>query len=211
MSEWFRRETWSAADAEDFDRRLLRARPHNRAQYLRIQAVHLAEAQPPCYSAALDLLDRVISGYSDSMELAQVHSQRAECLVALERPDAAIAAFRQAMAQERAFPQFRTTAYLLFAYFVATQDLRELFAEARRALAEFGTDDVFPYQHFYHNAALALISSQTGDHQAAELCARRALEAAGRKTSPFPRHPTFGLVDRLNPKVLGRLTRLAAG
>jgi tetratricopeptide (TPR) repeat protein len=211
MSEWFRRETWSTADAEDFDRRLLRARPHNRAQYLRIQAVHLAEAQPPLHRAALSLLDLVISEYPVPMQLAQAHSQRGECLAALEQPDAAIAAFHQAMVQERAYPQVRTAAYLLFAYFVATHGLGEFFVEARQVLAEFGTDEVFPSQHFYHNAALALIASQTGDHKTAELCARRALEAAGRTTSPFPRHPTFGLVDRPDPKVLGRLTTLAAG
>lgn len=39
--DWFRRRTWTREDREDFRKRLSRARPHNRAQYARIQAGYL--------------------------------------------------------------------------------------------------------------------------------------------------------------------------
>jgi hypothetical protein len=42
--DWFRTPGWDDGAREDFERRLARARPHNRPQYLKIRALALREA-----------------------------------------------------------------------------------------------------------------------------------------------------------------------
>ena len=210
-TDWFRRTTWTPTDAADFTKRLARSRPHNRPQYLRIQAVHLAEAEPPHWEAALQLLDRLIHQYPDQTQLAQAHFQRAECLLALSRADEAIEAFREAMATERRFPNSRTTAYLAFAYWIATTGRVGMFEEALDVLEEFGNDEVFPMQLYLHNAALALIAASSGDKAVARDAARRALHASQRLHSGFRYHPHLGLVAQSDRAVAKQLTDLAAG
>ena len=209
--EWFRRTRWSAADEEDFNRRLARSRAQRRAQYLRIQALHLTEAAPPRFDVALALLDRLITEYPDNLQLAQAHLQRAECLVILGRIEEGIAAFRSALATEREFPHSRTAAYLCFAYFVATSNMERLHDEALDVLEEFGHEEMFPREIFLHNAALALIAHATGESSVAREAAARALTAASQSQSGFRYHPTVGLVEQADPTVTARLNKLAAG
>ena len=210
-TEWYRRTSWGAAEEADFDRRLARSRAHNRSQYLRIQATHLVEARPPLYDAALGLLSRLVDEYLDRTQLAQAHLQRAECLIALGREHEAIGAFRAALEAEREFPNSRTVAYLRFAYFIATTGRTDCFDEVLGVLKEFGSGEVFPYERFLHNAALALIADGWGEGVAAREPARRALQAAEQSRSGFRYHPTFGLVEGADAGVVRRLRVLAAG
>ena len=76
MTDWFRRTTWSPDDEREFFARLGRSRgPERKAQYLRIQASHLATAAPPLHGPALALLDRLLAEYPGDLMLAQVHAQ----------------------------------------------------------------------------------------------------------------------------------------
>ena len=56
--EWFRSHDWSSAVQADFEVRLARARPYNRAQYLRIKG--LAVAESGIVDAARGLWQRVM-------------------------------------------------------------------------------------------------------------------------------------------------------
>lgn len=80
MKDWFRRSTWSASDKEEFEARLRRARPAGRAQYLRIQAVYLSETgRDDLVPPAIELLDRLLAEYPDSMQVALAEQLRARC------------------------------------------------------------------------------------------------------------------------------------
>jgi hypothetical protein len=48
--DWYRKETWSAADAAEFERRLKRSRGQ-RTQYLKLQAWHLAQTRKASLAA----------------------------------------------------------------------------------------------------------------------------------------------------------------
>lgn len=209
-TEWFRRSSWTPADQAEFNAKLVRARPHKRSQYLRIQALHLAEAG--CNHEALTLLDRVIAEYPDPLQLTQAHQQRGDCLLALGSPDAALDAYWAAIEVQRAFPNVRTSAPLDYAFTVARLERRELFGRALSVLDELAGEDggiVFQIEQFLESTARALIADAQAQPEASGW-AKRALEAAAATHSGIARHPSVGLVAHVASPVLERLHRVAA-
>ena len=70
--DWYRRTTWSQTDREAFHARLKRSRSEEgKAQYLRIQALHLQETgDPERIAAAVELLDELLAKYPDTLGMA---------------------------------------------------------------------------------------------------------------------------------------------
>jgi hypothetical protein len=67
--DWFRQTTWSAGQAASFFQRLERSRsPFHRAQYLRVQAVTLAN------SGERDNLLVALDRYSESLQTMRMSS-----------------------------------------------------------------------------------------------------------------------------------------
>jgi tetratricopeptide (TPR) repeat protein len=190
--DWFRKVTWSVADAEDFRKRLLRARPHNRAQYLRIQAVHLAQASR--FDAALGLLEEMVADYPDAAELSMARCQMGECHEALGARERALECYEQALDLMRATPSARNRAWSRFALLVARSGCEARYAQALTVLDAFAGDLMFPVDHFEWHAARALILSRQGHLALAQQEAGKALSAAGQDMSGFRYHPDVGLV-----------------
>ena len=91
--DWFRSPTWQPNDQAEFERRLARARPANRPQYLRIKALALRDAGK--VDAARHLFARVASETAaPASEVAFAH----EALGDLHR---AAGGLRQAAAEYR--------------------------------------------------------------------------------------------------------------
>ena len=100
--DWYRRTTWTDTDRAEFHARLKRSRgAFHKAQYLRIQAHHLAKAN--LTQGAVELLDQLIADFPDPSQLAQAHLQYAECMLASDRVDDAVVAYRRAFDAEQAF------------------------------------------------------------------------------------------------------------
>ncbi|HEX6964245.1 MAG TPA: hypothetical protein VF166_00515 [Gemmatimonadaceae bacterium] len=209
--EWFRRTTWTAADAADFAARLARSRsPFHKAQYLRIQAVHLhAVGTPELTVAALGLLDQLLAEWPDASQLSLAHTQRAQCLIDLGRPAEALDAYRDALRARRAAPNIGNDAHLAFGELVVALGRAELYDEVLAALDEFGGSEPFPAQRYSAATTRALIADHQGDAAAAAQWARIALTAASKTESPFPRHKQIGLVQFTDPEVYMRLRALA--
>src|ERR1700737_4923308 len=114
--EWYRRTTWTTADAVDFTARLERSRSaYHKAQYLRIQAGHLhTVGSPELTLVALGLLDQLLREWPDESQVSLAHMQRAECLVDLGQPIEALAAYRDALEARRKAPNWRNDAHLAF-------------------------------------------------------------------------------------------------
>ena len=205
--DWFRKSTWSAEDERDFRARLNRARPNNRPQYLRVQAVHLLEnglAEP-----ALRLLDEFLAG-PDDLFLTLGHALRASALTDLGRLDEALAAYRAAIEVQRRRPNVRAYAPLEFAELVVATNRRALFGEALEVLDELHGNDPFPEINYREAAVRAQIAATLGDRATARQHAARALQAAAATRAPFPRHPDLGLVRRVDPEVYARLQSMCA-
>lgn len=208
--EWFRRSTWTSRDRDEFNTRLLRSRGDARkAQYLRIQAHHLhSSGDARLLQPALELLDRLIGEYPDPFQLGLAHSQRAEVLVDLGQPAAALASYEAALAARRAFPQVSDDAYLAYVELVLTLQLHERYAAAQEILDEFPVGP-FPIQVFRDAAARALLAFARGEGSVARDWARTALDAADRTESPFRYHRRLGLVTGADAQVSRRLEELA--
>lgn len=196
MRDWFRKTSWSNADSEDFERRLARARPASRPQYLRIQAVHLFETgKKGLIAVASALAARVISEYDDKIQTGPAHHLLGLCRESQGDLLAALAEFRAAVALEKKRPSVETDAYLDFAWLVARHGSVEHFAEAMDFLTRFHDRPVFATQRYRYHGALALLANARGDSAAAGAAARVALDARER-SSPFSAH---GALRRFRP------------
>jgi tetratricopeptide (TPR) repeat protein len=208
--DWFRHTTWSAADRQSFFARLKRSRSsRNKAQYLRIQAAHLAEAG--YITAAIELLDQILLDHPEGSELAQTHLQKAECLVELNNLEEALNEFRSSLRAERSLANVRTSCWIEFPWFIVRQEQKALFDEALAILREFGNEEslVFPVTRYRYSAAQALIAEARGDKDNAREFARAALEYEKVGFSGFKYHPTLGLVEDVDPRIHSRLLALA--
>jgi tetratricopeptide (TPR) repeat protein len=195
-SEWFRKASWSPEDEADFFARLQRARLTSRAQYLRIQAIHLSNTgSPALLEAAVVLLDRFILSYPHDVFIAQAHTQRANCLADLERPSEAVEAFRAAFSAMRRFPSVRPNTETDFGLFVVERHLQPLYDEALALLDEFDHASPFPLDVYCRQGIRAILNARKGRLDVAAPAAARALKAAGRQTSGLRYHPNLGLVE----------------
>ena len=209
--EWFRRETWTDEDKEEFHRKLARSREYKQAQYLRIQAYHLQHVgTPDLLVAALELLDEMLANYPAPSELSTAYQQRAQCLAKLGRFEEAIEAYRQALATQRSVRSIRTDAYLDFGELALSLGRKELYPEALHCLDEFGGSEAFPISKFRNAVIRAFIAEEWGALSEAKRQAEAALAAAAKTESPFRWHRKLGLVESLDTDVQARLERLVS-
>jgi tetratricopeptide (TPR) repeat protein len=210
MTEWFRRTTWSDADREDFNARLKRSRgAGNKAQYLRIQALHLGQAGH--HASAIELLDRLFADFPDIIQLAQAHAQKAESLAKIGHTEAAIEEYRASLQAERDFPNVRTNAWLDFGWLVLEMELTPLYDEVANVLEEFREQSgfKFPANEYRYAAIQALLADARGEKARAREFAHQALSEAGKEHSGLRNHPTVGLVGSERNRFLNRLRTLA--
>ncbi len=208
--ELFRRTTWTDEDRVDFNARLRRARKYNRPQYLRIQALHLAEVGN--HDAAIELLDQFVEVDDGSINLAQAQLQRAESLLATGKDDDAIDAFRASLDAERARPNVQTEAWLLYPWFIVETRNVQLYHEAHDILREFSKlrSPSFPVSDYRFHCAKALLLAHEGHQAQAKTHAQHALAAADTKHSGYRHHPNLGLVQTTDNTVHERVSDIAA-
>jgi hypothetical protein len=209
--DWFRRTTWSPADADDFGTRLSRARGQ-RSEYLRIQAITLAGTGNPAVSdPAVQLANQYLREKPKGINRAQVYTTIARALELKGDCSGVLDAYRSAIEEETLRPNVRCLAYVDFAWFVSTRDVREAYDEVMAVMETSLQEEdlVFPMTQYKYFGALALISSALGDTEHASRMARNALGAASKKEGPFPRHRAVGVVAVIDHAIARKIERLA--
>ena len=209
--EWFRRTTWTDRDRDDFNARLKRSRGiGNKAQYLRIQAGHLADAG--LHAAAIELLDWLLTEFPVRIEQAVAHLQKAGALAGLGQIEPAIHEFRAALQAERDFPSVRTQAWLAFALFAVENELTGSYDEVSDVLKEFRDEAglSLPVIEYGYSAVQAIIADFRGDRMSAREFAKRALAEASKVRSGLRYHPELGLVGPQS-KPMEKKLRMIAG
>jgi thioredoxin-like negative regulator of GroEL len=153
--DWFRSSSWSAEDRELFETKLARAQKRRRAQYVRIQAVSLAESDDATARAAAgDLYERIFSEYpDDELQVTMAHTDKARWHRRRGEHAQAIEHYRQAVELEDALGSIDWGADLDLAELLVERGEGEEAlallarvpetAESRRvaALARLGTND----------------------------------------------------------------------
>jgi tetratricopeptide (TPR) repeat protein len=208
--EWYRQTAWSVDHETSFFERLARSRsPFHRAQYLRIQALTLAETgQPNNVRAALSLLERIFADYPDAFDVPLAYLQAARCHDALGNLESARQHFERALAEQIKNPNYETGVALEFPWFIVRHGMVELYDRALDVLVN--VDSVFPVQRFKESACRAIIAAHRGERVAADASAQAALQAAGLRRSPFASHPSVGLVGDEYREWIERLEALAS-
>lgn len=215
QKDWFRRRTWTESDRQDFEATLSRARSPGRAQYLRIQAWHLAESDAPALlRAALELLGRVLRDHPDDVvQRAPALQQKADCLWRLGDISAAIEAYRETFRAEETKPTILTGAWLEFCMRVVREGKADLYGEVEELLerrrAQAPSSLAFPVQKYQFHLVRAIIAQESGHRDTAVEHARLALDAAGQRHSNFRYHRDLGLVGKPEPKLHDTILRLA--
>lgn len=207
--DWFRLPDWDAQARDEFERRLARARPYNRAQYLRIKGLSLLDAGET--DGARSLWLRVLE---DEGEYATV--QQASALehlgdsYASDDPLAALDFYERSLEGGRLGRGTTCTQHIKMAELLLKEPTPSRVERASDLLGRWPeeTQLPFPNAHFRWNLAVIELAQAVGDRDAAQEAARRALDLAGRGPV-FPRHKTVGVVqtDRRTMKRLARLAK----
>jgi tetratricopeptide (TPR) repeat protein len=176
--DWFRKETWSADDAADFEQRLKRSRGQ-RTQYLKLQASHLAGTRKPSLAVpAIELAKRYLQEEPGGLFEGEAHLIIAEASAILGDTEGALRAYRAAIDVESRRRSMRHYAYLHYAWYAATNSLSDEFENVLKAMEQMEKADLmFPINQYKYFGALALISEAYGDLENARRMARNALEA----------------------------------
>jgi tetratricopeptide (TPR) repeat protein len=208
--DWFRRTSWSTGESQDFFAKLARSRSDfHKAQYLRIQALSLAQTKRgPLVRAALDLLRRLFTDVPDGSQLASAHLQAAHCHERLGDIPQAVTHFRLSLEAQSRYPNSDPGTALEFPWFIVEHELSDLYDEALQTLQ--AAHLAFPVQFFMAAAVRAFIAKSRSEHQNASRHAREALEAAGLTQSQFPYHRSLGIVGKEYQPIVARLSKFAA-
>jgi hypothetical protein len=207
-NEWFRSPDWSEADRSDFERRLARSRGYNRAQYLRIKGLALLDAGEIC--GARGLWTRVLGDDGEFSEM-----QRFAALEHLgdsyveDDPMLSENYYRRLLADNPSLNSTTATQHIKLAELLIRRGDGQALKEAAELLIQWPelASLPFPNAHFRWNLAIIELAEATGDQEAAQKAARRALDLVVREPV-FPRHKTVGIVHA-DRRTVDRLERLA--
>lgn len=209
--EWYRSPDWSEEAREEFERRLKRARPESRPQYLHLKARALrAHGGRVERRAARELNERVLRDYPDAFPFDLYR-----CLTEL----ADIA--EEEGAREEAIGHFRTAvsladqggvggdAHLRLAELLVASDDPERWNEAAVVLDK-ADDLAFSMWRFRYAVLRARLAARAADHLTSAAFARTALTEATRERPDFSRHPEVGWAEA-DPETLAEMQQLADG
>ncbi len=193
-TDWFRTPDWDAVARDDFERRLARARPYNRPQYLKIKAIALREDGQTDASRAM--LHRALDD-------PNIYNFEAACVTELlgdlsrkaGNRDEAEARYRHVLTTSPTLNGTSGSLEISLAEVLAEKQDRDATEEALRLLEAWLARPQlqFDSQLFRWHVALIRLSQQIGDEETVQRAATTALTLASRGPQ-LPRHKTVGLV-----------------
>lgn len=207
--DWFRDPGWGVVDRDEFERRLGRARPSNRQQYLKIKAIALRDAG--LIDAARSLLARAVDLPEHTWAADRAHSRELLGNIAAKAGDAqeALHQYRTAIEEHPTLNgtsgSLRISAAEVLLSRRGSGDVEEAIAHLDSWTTEVSSQlssEVFRW----HLARIGAATNQ-GDSDTVQRSARAALELVDAPPQ-FRFHRDVGIV-RADPKTLRRLRRWA--
>jgi tetratricopeptide (TPR) repeat protein len=208
--EWYRDARWDRRTEEEFERRLRRARAHNRPQYLRVKALALLDhGGRKERRAARDLLQRVLTDYPDSLDVVVAREALGQICEREGDHEEAEAHYRAALGRSLEGHVHGDAQLRLPELLIRTGGTEKLAdAEAILASIDVEGDLAFKSQRFRYAVCRARVAARQGELGEAAGHAAAALREARTDAPDFPRHPTIGHVDA-DRAVIRELERLA--
>jgi tetratricopeptide (TPR) repeat protein len=198
---WFRDATW---DEADFERRLSRARPWNRLQYLRIKAHALqSTGDPTLLPIAIKLATRVYEqADSDDLEYGSAPEYLAAALTADGQHDRAAILYLEAVERQRTSMTIGDPA-LSLANMVVENDLTHLYETAFDLIADPEFEEApFDSHRFEHARLITELAYRLNRRELASKYAEHALMLVKTRTEPeYPRHKQVGLISATERQV----------
>ena len=200
-TEWYRCESWTTAEEQQFFAKLGRARKDGRAQYLRVQAVHLVESRDlRLLEVAESLLNMILTDYPDNrLEKSPALTMLGGIYRTRGHNERALDYFKQAIHFEKEFPNVICGASLSFAEIVVEESRSELYDEVAEILvAEIEKGGfLFPSQRYTSSSVLSVIYASKGDQEKAKFHADIAESNAVATTNTLwnSRKRSLGLVE----------------
>lgn len=190
--DWYRSPDDSPEAMADFEQRLSRARPNNRAQYLRVKAVTLAQQPNQCArQIAIALLRRIISDFAD--EWHEVNFSH-EMLGRIHENDGRF---------EEAEREYRWVVGAYAKSSSGTDNQNQTVSQVLRS----GTVARTGRRQYHLQRGLVSILGCSGT---ACSVTWKALGLSQAKQPQFPRHPTLGIV-RADSGILAEMLMLTTG
>jgi tetratricopeptide (TPR) repeat protein len=209
--EWFRSPSWREEDRELFEAKLARAQKRNRAQYMRIKALSLAESgDKAAHAEAGELFERIFGEYpDDELQVTMAHADKARWHRQRGEQGQAVEHYRRAVALEDALGSIDWGADL---------DLAELLVERNEHLDEAQTmldraaarGLAFKSQRWRWLVTDARLAAKVGQRDRYMASAGAALRLLDDDNPDFPRHPNVGHIDT-DRGTIREVKRLAAG
>jgi hypothetical protein len=203
--KWFRQTNWTEQIEREFFVKLDKARTQ-RDQYLVIQAITLAGAQP---EAALRLVDIYFKTKTSNRNDVRALDARAQANRALGRIPQSVSTMKEILEVERERPGFKTNTFTDFPYFVAVSRLSSEYDAALKTLIDREADLAFPISRFKWHAAMSIIHAERGNLTLAKVHANLAINASSVVELGLQYHPELGLVDDRFGDVVAELRRIA--
>jgi tetratricopeptide (TPR) repeat protein len=213
--DWFRSTTWDASVAVEFERRLARCRPRNRAEYARIQAPYLARTGVPEFREVAEaLLCRVIDNYpgepatksalEDLARLFADSGRYAEAEQLLRRLVDLIATSPTGTSSTSGNVELKVAEVIV----AAGDDTRlpDAASWLDRHTARLAHEPFYD-MHFRHHLARARIATRSSAVDDAAEHAEAALSWADRTVSPFANHPDLGFT-KVSPEQRSELVAM---
>lgn len=204
--DWYRNTSWEPEVEEAFFEKLARARSQ-RDQYLVIQCGCLSSSSP---RDALRLVDYYFESRTNEFHDLRAYLARADAILALGQPRAAVDAYKDVLAEEKRRPNQLTHVATRLPLLIAEHRLTEHYEFAVELAGRELSHCTFAVDVFRRAAARALILDEIGATMEAADDARVAVKAAGIRRSAFRYHHDLGLVGDEYKDVLKRMFRLAA-
>jgi hypothetical protein len=207
-ADWFRSPSWDEASREDFEKRLRRARAHNRPQYLRIKALAVRDAGR--IEVAKELLLRILDHPEvQAFEAAFAQEILGDIAVQQGEPELGERYYRQLLHDHHSLSGTTANVEIGLAEILLATSGSPRNHEAQQLLTSWISRPglKFDNQLFRWHLALIHLSEQTGDHATVRQSAKTALELATRGPQ-LPHHRDLGLVQA-DEATLRRLRKLA--
>lgn len=207
--DWYRKQSWTESDQEDFNARLKRARKDNQAQYLKIQAIEFLETgKTELLNVAEQLLIKYFDEHPDDTFnrssslhiMGKIYEQRKDF-------EAAINYFKQAVDFELEHPNIKTQADLDFSDLVVKLEKPEHFELVEQLMNKSLENSLFPIEKYRGYSILAIISKTKGDQTNFEQFKKLAEKYATQETSGLRYHQGLGTVKKRDSWLDKLLTR----